>query len=96
MYEHSRYVALISGIRVGDVNQNPLAFQLFVDYVMGNLGSIDEIEFACKQLKKGTEMTASISRLIIAGNSLVAPEKLPESSGLKHVRKVCMHSIVTC
>lgn len=33
------WVALISGTSVGGVNQNPLAFQLFVDFITGNLGS---------------------------------------------------------
>jgi hypothetical protein len=32
-------VALVSGISIGDDNRNPLAVQLFVDYITGHIGS---------------------------------------------------------
>ncbi len=73
----SKYVALVSGMRVGEGNQNSLALQLFVDFLAGDLGSMIEHEFASR-----------IVKVIVAGNSLCAPEKLPDSGALKGFQQV--------
>jgi hypothetical protein len=48
-----RYVCLISGLRVGDARADPLAVQMWVDYVTG--------------FGMGGEVAASIVQVIIAG-----------------------------
>ena len=54
-----RYVAIVSGISIGDPNYDPMPLQLFVDLVTGQLGSMKDQTFYSK-----------VARLIIAGNSL--------------------------
>ncbi|XP_013408410.1 DNA polymerase delta subunit 2-like [Lingula anatina] len=57
--EHPVYVAMVSGLDIGGKSSNLLSVQMLVDVLTGQLG--DEGE---------QETCASISRLIIAGNSL--------------------------
>eukprot|EP01118_Nematostelium_gracile_P001242 TRINITY_DN11303_c0_g1_i1.p1 TRINITY_DN11303_c0_g1~~TRINITY_DN11303_c0_g1_i1.p1 ORF type:complete len:301 (+),score=89.43 TRINITY_DN11303_c0_g1_i1:524-1426(+) len=54
----AKYVALVSGLLIGDDCQNPLALQMFVDTVCGHLGSSEEQQFS-----------SNIVRVIVAGNS---------------------------
>eukprot|EP00005_Dracoamoeba_jomungandri_P002735 CAMPEP_0174260122 /NCGR_PEP_ID=MMETSP0439-20130205/8857_1 /TAXON_ID=0 /ORGANISM="Stereomyxa ramosa, Strain Chinc5" /LENGTH=389 /DNA_ID=CAMNT_0015344293 /DNA_START=312 /DNA_END=1481 /DNA_ORIENTATION=+ len=62
-----QYIAIISGIRLGDPNSDPLLLQLFVDYITGHSGSTSEQNFVSK-----------ISKVIIAGNSIVEPDHIPD------------------
>ena len=54
-----RYVAIISGISLGDPQYDPMPLQLFVDLVTGQLGSLKDQTFYSK-----------VVRLIVAGDSL--------------------------
>ena len=54
-----------------------MAFQLFIELVTGDLGSMVEHEFASK-----------VVRVIIAGNSLSPAEKLPEGASLRNLHTV--------
>ncbi|EFJ09735.1 hypothetical protein SELMODRAFT_129338, partial [Selaginella moellendorffii] len=54
-----KYVALVSGLRIGSDHCNPLQIQLLVDHLTGHLG--DEQE---------QMLSAQVVRLIVAGNSL--------------------------
>jgi len=54
-----KYVAIMSGISLGDANFDPMHLQLFVDLITGQLGSLKDQTFYSK-----------VVRLIIAGNSL--------------------------
>jgi hypothetical protein len=55
-----RYVALVSGLQCGSPSVDPLPAQLMADYISGYAGSA----------KEQKDVSASIARLIIAGNSL--------------------------
>ena len=67
--EKPRYVAIISGLMVGEASQNPLPLEMFVDMITGQLGSSEE-----------QEMMAQVVRVIVAGNSLALSEE-PKGSG---------------
>jgi len=54
-----RYVAFLSGLDIGDHNEDLMALQLMVDLLTGQLG--DEGQ---------QKATANIVRVVIAGNSL--------------------------
>ena len=58
------YVALVSGLRVGDPRaSDPAVLELLLDYLTGNLGSsVDQ------------RAAASVARVIIAGGALAEPE----------------------
>src|SRR5689334_18784558 len=71
------YVALVSGMRLGDESRNPLPLQMAVDYISGHLGSNAE-----------QTVQANVVRLIVAGNSVVPPEDTPEGSNMKNYQKV--------
>ncbi|CAM6128086.1 unnamed protein product [Calypogeia fissa] len=55
----SKYVALVSGLRVGGSDTNPLQVQLLVDHLTGHLGGGEE-----------QRLSAQIVRCIIAGDSI--------------------------
>lgn len=74
--EKDKYVALVSGINIGEEVRNPLAVQLMVDYLSGHIGGAAEQEFESR-----------ISRLIIAGNSLVPPEEKTDGAAVKNYQK---------
>ena len=59
-----QYVALVSGLRVGDPKaSDPAVLELLLDYLTGNLGSsLDQ------------RAAASVARVIIAGGALAEPE----------------------
>jgi DNA polymerase delta subunit 2 len=73
----ARYVALVSGLRVGDVNQNPLAFELLSEFLTGDLGSMQEHEFASK-----------VIRVIVAGNALCPPTTSSDGITTKNFQQV--------
>lgn len=75
--DNPRYVALVSGLNVGGAQQNPLAVQLFADYLAGLVGSSTE----------QSEFVASVARLIIAGNSFCREEEQPQPSKLRDPNK---------
>lgn len=52
-------MALVCGLNVGSKTTNPLASQLMVDFVTGQLGSADDQKEA-----------AHVGHVIVAGNSL--------------------------
>lgn len=65
------YVALVSGLRVGDpAKSNPLALELLLDYVTGNLGGDQDQARA-----------ANIVRVVVAGGALAEPEQGVASTG---------------
>lgn len=70
------YVALVSGLNIGMTNEDPLALQMLVDYLTGNLGSESEQNFV-----------ANIVRLIVVGNSLTKIEDSENGSTLRHQGK---------
>ncbi|KAL6073527.1 DNA polymerase delta subunit 2 [Balamuthia mandrillaris] len=70
------YVALVSGLCVGDSTHNPLYLEMLVDYISGHIGSSLEQSFEAK-----------IVRVILAGNSLVAPEETPEGAKLRNYQR---------
>jgi DNA polymerase delta subunit 2 len=61
--EKKKFIAFISGIKIGDVNQQPIALQLVVDYLCGHLGSSNDIASA-----------AQVCKLIVAGDIIRPPE----------------------
>lgn len=58
------YVALVSGLNLGDPQASDLALSLLADYLSGFLGSHDEQEF-----------NSSIARVILAGNNVCGIKK---------------------
>jgi DNA polymerase delta subunit 2 len=74
----NRYVALVSGLNIGSHDSNPLLPQLLSDYISGHAGSLDEEGFV-----------ATITRLIIAGNSFCSAIELPGGAKLRDTTKVC-------
>ena len=65
------YVALVSGLRVGDARaSDPAALELLLDYLTGNLGSsLDQ------------HAAASVARVVVAGGALAEPEDRTAASG---------------
>ena len=65
------YVALVSGLRVGDARaSDPAALELLLDYLTGNLGSsLDQ------------RAAASVARVVVAGGALAEPEDRAAASG---------------
>eukprot|EP00741_Cyanophora_paradoxa_P021806 tig00000241_g21049.t1 len=63
-----KYVALVSGLRVGEQDRNPLLSQLLVDYFTGQLGSSSE------------SLASQTVRIIVAGDSLLTAEDAGETS----------------
>lgn len=80
--EPAMFVALISGMNIGDANQNPVALQLCMDFILGHLGGFGDQTLA-----------AQISRVVIAGNSVSTFDnhKEPSPVGKKEVSVVLMH-----
>jgi len=74
--EKDKYVAIVSGIEIGNEDRNPLPVQLFIDYISGHIGGTWEQEFE-----------ARITRLVIAGNSLAPPEKKTDCAEVKNYQK---------
>ncbi|KDQ21450.1 hypothetical protein BOTBODRAFT_203638 [Botryobasidium botryosum FD-172 SS1] len=64
----SSWVALVSGLDIGTVgplgDAGDARFRLFVEYITGECGDVED-----------QTLSARISHLIIAGNSLIAPER---------------------
>lgn len=54
-----KYVAILSGLRIGASVSNPLQFQLLVDYLTGHLGD-----------QKEQRIVAKVSHVVIAGDSI--------------------------
>lgn len=54
-----KYVAILSGLRIGANETNPLQFQLLVDYLTGHLGD-----------KKEQKIVAQVVHIVIAGDSI--------------------------
>lgn len=75
-------MAIVSGLEVGGDQSNPLALQVFVDYISGMLGSVKEQEFISR-----------ITRLIVAGNLLCAPQQNNETAILKYQTKKQINEI---
>lgn len=68
--EHPKYAALLSGLNIGSDDQVDMRLQLLSEFLSGELGSnADEVS------------SASISRVILAGNSVTKPTKLKDSKG---------------
>lgn len=66
--EETKYVALLSGLNIGD--SNDLKTQLLSEFLTGELGShTDQVS------------SSSISRIILAGNSVSKPTKIQDASG---------------
>ena len=65
------YVALVSGLRVGDARaSDPAALELLLDYLTGNLGSsLDQ------------RAAASVARVVVAGGALAEPEARAAAAG---------------
>ena len=72
LISYYRYVAFLSGLDIGDHNEDLMALQLMVDLLTGQLG--DEGQQSA---------TANIVRVVIAGNSLSQ-----ETQGKDHLSKV--------
>eukprot|EP00249_Psilotum_nudum_P018489 c26833_g1_i1 orf=318-1646(-) len=74
-----KFVAFVSGLRVGSGGSNPLQFQLLVDHLTGHLGEEQE-----------QNMTAQIVRVIIAGDSVDMQYSLlaNQSISLKEQKKL--------
>jgi DNA polymerase delta subunit 2 len=67
--KHPKYAALLSGLNVG-LDQGDMRLQLLSEFLSGELGSnADEMS------------SASISRVILAGNSITKPTKLKDDKG---------------
>ncbi|VDH97835.1 DNA polymerase delta subunit 2, partial [Mytilus galloprovincialis] len=59
MFEHDRFIAIISGLEIGGKDEKSFPLQLMVDMVTGQVGDMDQ-----------QESSSSIVRVIVAGNSL--------------------------
>jgi hypothetical protein len=97
-------VAFVSGINIGDDNRNPLAVQLFVDYITGHIGSTTvrhppprAVRYSassrtriqiCSNSNQEQAFESRISRLIIAGNCLVPPDEKADGAAVKNYQKV--------
>lgn len=62
--ETDKYVALLSGLNVGSATQLDMRTELLSEFLQGELGSTAD-----------EKSSASISRVIIAGNSVTKPDK---------------------
>jgi DNA polymerase delta subunit 2 len=62
------YILMLSGLNIGSPATDSLNQQLLLDYITGYVGSNQEINF-----------TATISRVILAGNSLYRPAKVEKT-----------------
>ncbi|TPX33388.1 DNA-directed DNA polymerase [Synchytrium microbalum] len=60
-------MALVSGISLGDAKSNPTSLRMMMDFLTGELGALSD------QMKN-----ADITRVVIAGNSLVRPTKVSD------------------
>lgn len=69
------YIALVSGLNVGEESTYGLQIQLLIDYLNGELGSPQDIERVSK-----------ITRVIFAGNSLVHAKPMEDPK--KSVRRL--------
>ena len=69
-----RYVAIVSGLHLGDEKMNPLYQQLLLEFVGGDCGSQQDLN--CLQSK--------IVRVVIAGNSVFNSERNAELKKLKN------------
>ena len=65
----NRYVALVSGLRVGDPSMDMLPLQLLLEHLTGQLGCADD-----------QRQQASIVRLVVAGNATCSPVSSSETS----------------
>ncbi|KAF9573126.1 hypothetical protein EC968_008975 [Mortierella alpina] len=70
--EADKYVALVSGLGIGGSDFKPLELDLLAEYLTGEIGNTKE-QLDC----------ANIVRVIIAGNSIVAPEPVEEDTKTK-------------
>lgn len=68
---NSSYVALISGMNIGETGQNPLALQLLTDFIVGHLGGSGDQSIA-----------SQICRVIVAGNSVCTFENQREGTSI--------------
>jgi DNA polymerase delta subunit 2 len=68
--EETKYVALLSGLNIGENDGSDLKTQLLTEFLTGELGSnADQVS------------SASISRVILAGNSVAKPTKIEDAKG---------------
>lgn len=63
-----KYVALLSGLNIGGENQSDIRTQLLSEFLTGELGSFAD-----------QTSSASISRVILAGNSVSKPNKTDDA-----------------
>ncbi|KAF9431098.1 hypothetical protein BGZ76_000576 [Entomortierella beljakovae] len=71
--EGDKYIALFSGLGIGSSDFKPLEMDLLAEYLTGEIGSINEQK----------TNSASIVRVIIAGNSIITPEIIEDDTKLK-------------
>lgn len=77
------WVALVSGLDIGEPSPEDAQIDMLVEYLTGELGGTDEQSSA-----------ARVSRLIIAGNSLapvITDENPAEDTSKKAVRHILFH-----
>ncbi|KAG0357679.1 hypothetical protein BGZ54_000231 [Gamsiella multidivaricata] len=70
--EADKYVALISGLRIGGDSFKPLEMDLLAEYLTGEIGGLEE-----------QAEGANLVRVIIAGNSIVTPEIVEDDTKTK-------------
>ncbi|KAI7817596.1 DNA polymerase alpha/epsilon subunit B-domain-containing protein [Gamsiella multidivaricata] len=90
--EADKYVALISGLRIGGDSFKPLEMDLLAEYLTGEIGGLErcdyvynlhpELIFSSTPLQEQAE-GANLVRVIIAGNSIVTPEIVEDDTKTK-------------
>ena len=68
-----KYVALVSGLRLGDASADPLPLQLLADYVTGSLGD--------------AETVGRIARMVVVGNVLGEVAEVPVGEDKREARE---------
>ncbi|KAG9292964.1 hypothetical protein G9A89_016326 [Geosiphon pyriformis] len=68
----AKYVALVSGLNIGNDYSKSTQLDLFMDYMTGDLGSSQD-----------QKMSSKIARLVIAGNSLTEARFIEDENKLK-------------
>ena len=73
-----KFVALVSGLNIGEEKQDPLSLQLFVDYITGALGNSDG-------------MAHKITRTVVVGNVIKDVAEVPIHDDKKEASKNINH-----
>lgn len=79
----AKYVALLSGLNIGGVNELEMRTELLSEFLTGELGSsIDQ------------QSSSTISRVILAGNSIAKPSEMVDTK--KPVSYMYTHITCNC